>query len=580
MFTIGTVLSTGKPLRLPEDAITQTFAFLGRKGSGKTYATGRFVEELIKHKVQVVILDTVGNWYGLRLAADGKSPGIDIPVLGGVRGDIPLSPDVGERIADVVVETGRSMILDVSQFGVTARQRFATAFAEQLWIRKKGENPPVPIHLVIEESQVLMPQRPMAGDKLAARMLGRFEELVRLGRNYGIGISMLSQRPQSVNKEVLNQAEPLLVFQTNGAQERKALRDWIVAQGADVDLIKDLPGLKRGTAFLWSPQWLEMLDKVSISAKATFDSTATPKPGARHVKRELKPLDLEFLRKELAAMIQQSVDNDPRQLQDKVHRLERQLHDATHNALGDQERDRLVARVNAAEARVGELEDNLRKHNAHLQTWITDVHNHATRLQARLTDMPRVPLPPAPSAHAVPRTFEEVPPPARSVGQPKPVSTADGFDKYEQALFQVLLDRSPVATNESMLAALSGRSHRSSAFLPKLNGLIARGLVTRAARGLVVTEKGRHALPGYTPAPSSGKAALAFWLRKLPAYESKILRCMSEVHPRFLYPEEISQRTGYSVTSSAFKPALRNLLDLGHITESSGGYKLADVFIT
>ena len=65
----------------------------------------------------------------------------------------------------------------------------------------------------------------MHGDE---RMLGAFEDLVRLGRNYGIGVSLISQRPQSVNKEVLNMTECLFVLQVNGAQERKALTDWIV----------------------------------------------------------------------------------------------------------------------------------------------------------------------------------------------------------------------------------------------------------------------------------------------------------------------------------------------------------------
>jgi Helicase HerA, central domain len=61
-------------LTLPLDAITQKFAFLGRSGAGKTYGAGKFVEELLDAGAQVVILDPVGNWFGLRLAADGKLP--------------------------------------------------------------------------------------------------------------------------------------------------------------------------------------------------------------------------------------------------------------------------------------------------------------------------------------------------------------------------------------------------------------------------------------------------------------------------------------------------------------------------
>jgi DNA helicase HerA-like ATPase len=63
--------------------------------------------------------------------------------------------------------------------------------------------------LVIEESQLIIPQFTGGGD--VARMVGIYEEIIRLGRNYGIGCTMISQRPQSVNKEVLNQTECLFV---------------------------------------------------------------------------------------------------------------------------------------------------------------------------------------------------------------------------------------------------------------------------------------------------------------------------------------------------------------------------------
>src|SRR5438132_95251 len=109
-------LHLASDLSLPLDAATQTFAFIGKKGSGKTYAAGKLTELLIEAGVQVAILDTVGNWHGLRLAADGKTPGIDIPILGGLRGDIPLEATGGALVADVLADTGRSMVIDASQF--------------------------------------------------------------------------------------------------------------------------------------------------------------------------------------------------------------------------------------------------------------------------------------------------------------------------------------------------------------------------------------------------------------------------------------------------------------------------------
>ncbi len=86
-------LPFSRELAFPDDVVTQTLAFLARKGAGKTYAAGKLVELLLELGVQCVVIDTVGNWYGLRIAGDGQGKGFDVVVLGGLRGDIPLEPD-------------------------------------------------------------------------------------------------------------------------------------------------------------------------------------------------------------------------------------------------------------------------------------------------------------------------------------------------------------------------------------------------------------------------------------------------------------------------------------------------------
>ena len=80
-------ISLSKDLHLPADAVTQKQAFLGMSGSGKTYGAGVFVEGLLSMGAQVVVLDVVGNWYGLRIAAKGSGDGFKIPVFGGDHGN-------------------------------------------------------------------------------------------------------------------------------------------------------------------------------------------------------------------------------------------------------------------------------------------------------------------------------------------------------------------------------------------------------------------------------------------------------------------------------------------------------------
>src|SRR3954470_8275001 len=98
-------LKLGRNLELPLDAVTQTAAFLGRRGSGKTYGATKLAELMLDAGAQIVALDPVGVWWGLRLNAvrTGPSP-FQIPVLGGRHGDIPLEAGAGKLNADLVVD--------------------------------------------------------------------------------------------------------------------------------------------------------------------------------------------------------------------------------------------------------------------------------------------------------------------------------------------------------------------------------------------------------------------------------------------------------------------------------------------
>jgi uncharacterized protein len=314
---------------LPLEAVTQTFAFLGKRGSGKTYGALRLVESMLAAHAQVVCLDPVGKHWSLRLAADGKGAGFDLPVIGGHHGDVPLDEGAGALLADLVVDAGLSCVIDVSTLRKGARKRFASDFAEQLFHRKQAERSPSAMHLVIEESQVFIPQRVGGAD---ARMVGAFEDLVRLGRNYGVGCTLISQRPQSVNKEVLSQTECLVVFQTIAPQERAALREWIKEQDPSrLAIVDELPSLRPGDAYLWSPGWLRMFEPVRIAARTTFDASSTPTVGAQHgaaAPRRLTDEELGTLRAKLAESIERAVATDPKALARRVTELEAALRKA------------------------------------------------------------------------------------------------------------------------------------------------------------------------------------------------------------------------------------------------------------
>lgn len=314
-------IKTNHQLDMPDDAATQPWAFIGHRGSGKTYAAMKLAEELLAHGDQVVALDPVGVWYGLRLSATGKSKSAyKLPVLGGLRGDLPLEPSGGKTVADFLVDTGSSAVLDVSSLRKAQRKEFVADFAEQLFHRQKEVRRP--LHLAIEEAQVFAPQRCDDGEQ---RMLGAIEDIVRLGRNFGFGCAMISQRPQSINKEVLNQAEPLVVFRLIAKHERDAIAGWLKHVGEDADaMIRELHKLKTGDCYLWSPSWLEWFGEYRFAKRKTYDASSTP-TGDAPAPVALKPVDLKALRSAMADSIEQAEANDPKKLRARIKELERQL---------------------------------------------------------------------------------------------------------------------------------------------------------------------------------------------------------------------------------------------------------------
>jgi hypothetical protein len=310
-------LKISKEISLPADAVTQTIGVIGRKGAGKTYLASVIVEHMLDIKAQVVVVDPVGVWWGLRISADGKTKGKEIFVIGGDHGDVPLVPEAGRRIAQLIVEKGVSAVLDVSSFGIGERKRFCADFGEEFFQLKKKKRSPV--MLALEEAQLVVPQniRPEEG-----RMYSAFEQIVRLGRNYGIGTMLITQRPQSVNKEVLSQVECLCVLQITGPHERKAIEAWVEEAGADRKLVGELPGLQRGEGYVWSPQWLRIYERVHFATKQTFDASATPEVGKKTRAASLSAVDVASLKQDIADVVEQAEKDDPIKLHKKIKELE------------------------------------------------------------------------------------------------------------------------------------------------------------------------------------------------------------------------------------------------------------------
>ncbi len=574
-------------LTLPADeAVTQKYGFIGRSGSGKSYASMRLAELFLEHGAQIIALDWVGIWWSLRLAANGKDAGFkDVYIFGGEHADVDLRPESGALMADLVVDKHISVVLDVMHFRKAERTRFATAFAEQFFHRKKTAR--TACHLFIEEAQAYLPQM-VRGDE--ARMVGVFEDIGKVGRNYGIGSSLISQRPQAINKDVLNQVEVLLAFQTNGPQERKAIAGW-TAENTDAGaaMIQELPKLHVGHALAWSPQWLRVAKQIHISERVTYDASVTPTHKAKAIRpKTLDPADLAQLGEQITATIEKAKADDPRELRKRIKELEAAASRfATSNvvakkevkveALTQADRDLLVK----IERRLGDVllsigESDLYVHNieakitqqiqkigAKRDVFIAQVN----KVEKLLTAISRHQPTPEPQALSPePRTPSAAPLRSAAVASTRPPvirpdTNGSGPSPSELRMLDVIAGATPDGIDRTSLAIYSGYSVHGGGFRNTLSALNTRGLIQKRndQRIALSTQAEAEYFPKGTPRGMTEEEVRDVWRNKLSPSEWRMMATIIAADGHGITRQDLAANCNYEVGGGGFRNTLSAL---------------------
>jgi len=142
---------------------------------------------------------------------------------------------------------------------------------------------------------------------------------------------LVTQRSAVLNKNVLTQAQMLIVLRTIAPQDLAAMKAWIEVHGEPDKqkiLMESLPSLPVGDAGFWSPGWPTadgVFKRAHVYPITTFDSAATPKPGEKKiVPRNLADVDLEALKGQMAATIEKKKQDDPKLLRAEIARLKQQ----------------------------------------------------------------------------------------------------------------------------------------------------------------------------------------------------------------------------------------------------------------
>lgn len=590
-------------LTLPVEAVTQTLAILAKRGVGKTTTARRLAEGFAAAGSQFVAVDPVGVWWGLRSSADGKGPGLDIYIFGGEHGDLPLEEGAGVLLADVVLESGASVILDTSDLSEAAMRRFLTDFCRRLYERKGRDRRP--LHLILDEADEFAPQRiPPAG----AALFGAIDRIVRRGRARGLGCTLISQRPAVVNKDVLTQCEVLVAMRVVHPRDRKALEEWATERdGTDRarEFSASLTSLDVGEAWVWSPGWLDVFQRVRIQMPWTYDSSYTPKPGEARVEPTAAVVvDLDALGKRIAATREQARANDPKHLQARIRELEKQVavyEAADYESLGTNDD---VVRLEMELAEAAERNDALEAENLRHRLLFSELHSpilsaaEAVQKFHEMQSSEVVPPARATRANGSTRAQSSLPvvlsagggasagirppavaTPARAARTPDGLSW-DTLSKAQRAILGVLYQY-PEGLDQAKVALLAGYTAGTGGFNNAVSSLRTSGLIE--GRGtLHITQDGDAIATGYVEPLPTGMEALAYWeqhqaVRKVSS-APRLLRALFEAFPEWVALAELAQRCGYTPGTGGFNNGISRLRSLGLAESEPGHVRAASLF--
>ena len=251
--------AAGSAVDLPVvDILTGRGFVTGKSGSGKSNTVSVMLENLLDNNFPVLIVDSDGEYYGLKEEYEVLHVGADDEC------DIQVTADHAEKIASLALEENIPIILDVSGYlddddaDELVLETTRHLFAKEKKLKK-------PFLVVIEECHEYIPEQSGMGE--AGKMLIK---IGKRGRKHGLGIVGISQRPADVKKDFITQCDWLVWHRLTWRNDTKVVGRILGSEYADA-----IEEMGDGEGFLVA-DWATDIQRVQFHRKRTFDAGATP----------------------------------------------------------------------------------------------------------------------------------------------------------------------------------------------------------------------------------------------------------------------------------------------------------------
>ena len=576
-------------LPFPRAILNQHSATLGKTGAGKSSALRVSVEQLLDEKKRVVIIDPKGDWWGLKASADGKGAGYPVITFGNFKNDqasdVPINEHSGRHIAELISSGNRPCVIgfrgwmpgQMMNFWVGQEGRGQqNGFAPTLFNKNEGE-----LYLFIDEVQNFAAKGKIISPQ-AGMCLHWTNKMVSESRGLGITLHIASQRSQKVHNDTLDCCETLFAMRVTHTAARESVKEWINSKG-DLAFGKEVLGtlaeLKRGEAWVWSPENEFGPKRVQFPMFETFDSFAPPQLQKKVSQAGWSEVDLDQVREKLSSVIAEAEASDPRKLREKIAQLQKEVQakpaqTVTPQPKIDPEREKKIAERAAKAATVPllkKLNEFKRLATKTIERFTEAASGLNTIADAELDDLPALETYSEPPVRIIP--IHRAPAPMRLT-----VAAENGNGHLSGPQMQMLRQLAEFRAigkpevNLAWLAAALGTTTRARGFEENVRTVRSAGHVIVTGGKSQLTTTGLE-LAGEVNNIGDVKTAIC---GNLSTPQAEMFRTLDEMYPESISLEDLAAEFGTTVRARGFEENVRFLRSNELITVAGGVAKRAD----
>lgn len=213
----------GAPATLDVDRLVQTRMLIqANSGGGKSHAI-RLVLELAGGMLPFTLFDREGEFHTLREMRD-------LLIVGG---DVPISPASAAVTARATMESGVSVIVNLSELPTLERQGYVRDWLHEMLVY--GRAHPKARLVIIDEAHEFAPE---AGD---SDCLSAVRDLMALGRKRMLCGVLATQRLSKLSKDAAAECNNLLIGRCTLDTDQKRAADALGFSSKDRIRLRDLP---------------------------------------------------------------------------------------------------------------------------------------------------------------------------------------------------------------------------------------------------------------------------------------------------------------------------------------------------